>query len=42
LKAQGYERIEKESFMDLLEESYFERRGYYPEENPALLLGGES
>jgi hypothetical protein len=42
LKAQGYERIEKESFVDLLEDNYFERRGYYPEENPALLLASES
>lgn len=42
LKAQGYEKIEKESFVDLLEDHYFERKGYYPDENPALLLGDGS
>lgn len=42
LRAKGYKKIEKESFVDLLEDHYFARKGYYPDENPELLLGGES
>lgn len=36
LRAKGYKKIIKESFVDELEEVYFDLRGYYPEENPML------
>jgi hypothetical protein len=36
LREAGYVRIEKETFVDELEEEYFEEHGYYPDENPEL------
>jgi hypothetical protein len=43
LESLGYERkIEEVGFHEECKESYFERNGYYPEENPALLLASES
>jgi hypothetical protein len=36
LREAGYTRIEKETFVDELEEEYFEEHGYYPDENPEL------
>jgi hypothetical protein len=36
LREAGYVRVEKETFTDELNEKYFEQRGYYPEDNPAL------
>jgi len=42
LKEAGYVRIEKETFMDDLEEDYFETHGFYPRENPSLSDNGGS
>lgn len=36
LEDAGFERVETESFVDILEECYFETHGYYPDDNPAL------
>jgi hypothetical protein len=38
LREEGYERIEKESFLDEFEELYFSEHGYYPDEKPDLQL----
>ena len=43
LESLGYERkVEENGFNEECKEAYFERNGYYPEENPALLLASES
>lgn len=40
LKKAGYKRIIKDSFVDELEEVYFEIKGFYPEDNPELTAEG--
>jgi hypothetical protein len=39
LKKEGYELVRVDTFTDDLRETYWELRGYYPEENPELVEG---
>jgi hypothetical protein len=39
LKEEGYELVRVDTFTDDLRETYWELRGYYPEENPELEEG---